>query len=359
MGPVKGYTDWYTLIANDNIDVCPTCFDGIIRSSPFRKKFKLSAPRRPDVGTACDFGSPWYRAAWLLTLKRGRQDLQLVEALAAISTFDKDCPGSRIGAGPWYGLLSSDGAPVPGFSVCSRDFIYIEALFPALIGLFHRLPGSTSSHDARKCSMRVASDRFEDYLNFLEKIDEEARTMDLDKTPTLKKFSNFIRGIPPASPPSTSSTKCAKDKYLRDATWHYMPALPEFTICESCFDDVIWPDVKTGSELASQFHQVLTPLPAGIHTKGTSCQLYSDRMRYLWAQLVKKAEKDGQREALKVLARKVRQRWEIEGEIRAERRKVEDKLERNRKNVGRLAEDIKKDCWRRLQDLDEDWSKWE
>lgn len=347
----RKYVDWYTLRGDKSLYICPTCFDGIVRPTPFRLEF-VSAPQRPStVSTRCDFGSAWFRLAWLLTEKRQRKDFDLIYALSAISSIDSACPGSREGGGPWYGLLGADGKFIPGFSICSRDSKFIEACFPSLVGLFHRMPSSSSGRDARMCSMRLPGKHFGDYLNLLEKIDEEARALSLNSSPSLQRLIKFARAnVPPAA-----SKKCTRDNLLLDATWHFMPLLPEFTVCEDCFDEVIWPTIKQGSDVAEQFHQVLTPLPAGIRTNGASCQLYSPRMRKVWVRAVN----DGEKEGTKLLARKVRERREVGDELREERREISKALERNKRSGGPLAEEYKADCKRRLDDIAREWADWE
>jgi hypothetical protein len=205
----------------------------------------------------------------------------------------------------------------------------------------------------------LPGERFGEYLDFLERIDEEARVMPLSAAPTLQQFIKFVRGhtVPPPPPanPVQPPEKCTRDTVLIDTPWHYNPLLPEFTVCEDCFDAVVWPSMKTGSTLATEFHQVLTPLPAGIRTDGTSCQLYSPRMRKVW----KRAVEEGDREGMKLLARKVRERREVEDELRYEQREIERKLERNRKSTGPMAEDIRASCKRKLDAIAREWADWE
>lgn len=356
----RGYTDWFTLRGDPSVDICPTCYEGIIRPTQFRVEFALAPPRSPTVQTRCDFGSPWYRAAWLLTQKRQRQDLDLIYALSAIASVDAVCPGSIESAGPWYGLRHVDQKFIPGLSICSRDLKYIEAIFPSLLGLFHRMPTSMPGREARICSLRLPGEHFGDYLDLLEKIDEEARVMPLNAAPTLQHLIKFVRGTtvslptPPANPVQPPE-KCTRDNLLIDTPWYYTPLLPDFTVCEDCFDTVIWPSIQKGSTLATDFHQVLTPLPAGIRTDGASCQLYSPRMRKIW----KRAVEEGEREGMKLLARKVRERREVEDELREEQGGIQRKLERNRKGTGVMAEDIRASCKRKLDAIAREWADWE
>jgi hypothetical protein len=344
----KKYDDWYTLRDDQSIDICPTCLDEIVWPTPFRTEFVPAPPRAPTVRTRCDFASPWVRLAWLLTLKRQRRDLDLIYALAAISGVESSCPDAREGAGPWYGLLGSDGRFISDFAICSRDTKYIEACFPSLIGLFSRMPAGPSGKDAGMCSMRLTGKRFPTYLDLLEDIDEEARTVPLRSSSHLQQLIKVVRADSPKK-------KCTRDNLIRDSTWHFMPELPEFTVCEGCFDEAIWPTIKQGAEVASRFNKVLTPLPAGVAVDGASCQVYSPRMRKIWERTVKYGDKDG----MIYLARKVRQRQEVENDLRRQQKEIARLLERSKKLGGSAAAADKERLKRELGKIEEDWASWE
>jgi tetratricopeptide (TPR) repeat protein len=73
------YDDWYSLEGCRYFDVCPTCYEGVFANMPFDIHFKQTRLHEQPVERICDFGSPWVRLAWLLTIK---QDLRA-------------CPGDR------------------------------------------------------------------------------------------------------------------------------------------------------------------------------------------------------------------------------------------------------------------------
>ncbi|KIW06262.1 uncharacterized protein PV09_02734 [Verruconis gallopava] len=344
----KAYDDWYTLKEDSSFDICPTCLEGIIRKTPFRSEFVPARRRGASVRTRCDFGSPWVRLAWLLTIKRQRKDLELIYALSAISSVDSPCPDTKEGNGPWYGLLSTDGQFIPGFAICSCDTKYIEACFPSLIGLFTRIPDSLSGRDANICSMRISSKRFPTYLDLLEDIDEEARFVPLESAKSLQRLIRVVGAEMPKK-------KCTRDSLLYEATWYYMPLLPEFTVCEECFDEVIWPSVKQGSQLADRFNKVLKPLPAGVAVEGASCQVYSTRMRRVWERAVKYGEKDG----MIYLARKVRERKEVEDDLRRHQKEIARLLDRSKKLGGPTAATDKERLKRELENIEREWADWE
>jgi len=55
--------------------------------------------------------------------------------------------------------------------------------------------------------------------------------------------------------------------------------ISELTICEKCYSEVIQPDMLKGVDLAKR----ADPTPS-IFPGGFTCQLYSERMRRVWAE---------------------------------------------------------------------------
>ena len=53
--------------------------------------------------------------------------------------------------------------------------------------------------------------------------------------------------------------------------------MPEFTVCQECYTEVILPEVQKGAPLARQVSTALSIPPDGF-----SCQLYSPRTRQFW-----------------------------------------------------------------------------
>jgi hypothetical protein len=56
-----------------------------------------------------------------------------------------------------------------------------------------------------------------------------------------------------------------------------MPQIPNFEVCEECFEDFVKPDVQRGSQLALGFGEP-------VFVNGYQCQLYSKHMRSILAQ---------------------------------------------------------------------------
>jgi hypothetical protein len=83
--------------------------------------------------------------------------------------------------------------------------------------------------------------------------------------------------------------ECVKDTMLATASWHFIPDLPEFTICEECFDDVVWPlrDRPIAKDVSKTMKLVPTLRKSQLGP-GLSCQLYSERMRRIFREAVSK-----------------------------------------------------------------------
>lgn len=61
---------------------------------------------------------------------------------------------------------------------------------------------------------------------------------------------------------------------------YFIPSVPAFTVCSTCYSEAITPAITSGSSIASQFN------PAPQHVDGWICNLYSTRMRSLWLNAV-------------------------------------------------------------------------
>ncbi|KMQ81346.1 ser/arg-like nuclear matrix protein, partial [Lasius niger] len=125
--------------------------------------------RPTDEAIACDFGSsPWYRIAWLLTLKHEKPDLRLFYQVANVvmsSRRDK-CPGNQKTTRYW--LRVNDPfmrRPVPGFTVCYQCARIVEVLLPNLTGVFVR-QDSRSEPTRDRCALHFASRRRQFVLFF-------------------------------------------------------------------------------------------------------------------------------------------------------------------------------------------------
>ncbi|KAH7075447.1 hypothetical protein BKA63DRAFT_511502 [Paraphoma chrysanthemicola] len=285
--PTKQYDDWYSLKGYRNFDICPSCYSGVFADTPFAAHFsQLRLGERPTE-RFCDFSSPWIRLAWLLTIKQRRPSLELLYALADIVDIDRPCPDARELSSDrvtWYGIADQrDGVHVANFSICSCDKRMIETLFQTMRGYFTKLPSTYTANAPAKymCSLRTSSRRFPKYLDLLVELDAEAQ--DLDKRPKIDRFIQMARE-------HAFKGECGKDKSFVRKAWHFVPSLPELTVCEECYDELIWPALQsksTSSSIPRLFNKSIQLVPTEDYDFGSSCCLYSPRMRKVFSTSIK------------------------------------------------------------------------
>ncbi|KAF2131102.1 hypothetical protein P153DRAFT_286995 [Dothidotthia symphoricarpi CBS 119687] len=340
--PSSKYNDWYSLKGYRNFDICPTCYEGAFADTPFDIHFSQARLYDRPTERLCDFSSPWMRLAWLLTIKQRRQSLQLLYALADIADGERPCPGDREASSDrinWYGIPDQrDGIHVANFAICSCDVRMIEAIFPTMRGYFTRLP---PSHQPTKslCSLRIASRRFPKYLDLLVELDAEAQSLAL--RPNIARFIQLARD-------SAFKGECARDKAYLRKPWHFIPALPELTVCEECYDDVVWPAMQTQkSSLPRLFTKAIQLVPQEDTDVGSSCALYSPRMRRVWETSIREDD-------FMYLKRKA-----------VERKRAEARLARERKGVVAWMAGVERGGreWERaraeLREVEREWAVWE
>ncbi|EME49654.1 hypothetical protein DOTSEDRAFT_68435 [Dothistroma septosporum NZE10] len=291
--PIAGYDDWYTVTGSSDIDFCPNCIDTLFERTVFRSQFRRSLPRNLDQRVQCAFGSPWIRLAWLLTLQQQRTDLGLLKDVAEIESTTEPCPGSIESVRSWYGLRDPDGLFVRDFHICFGDVRKVERLLPSLSGTFVKLPHRASC-EKRICAIRTDSNRFSAYLDALVSTHEKAITSrkGADPMPLIDLVER-----------KTRLRECTRDNMLIGSLWHFSPELQSLTICEDCFESVVEPEIKKGASVAKKFTRTVQPVYGeGI---GSSCQLYSRRMRTAFQRAVEDND-------FKYLARKSKDRREAE-----------------------------------------------
>lgn len=341
--PVAGYDDWYTIIGATNIDFCPDCIDTLFQRTVFRPHFRRSLPRSMNSKVRCAFGSPWIRLAWLLTLQQQRTDLSLMKDLAEIEETTDPCPGSVQTVQSWYGLRDPDGLFVRDFHVCFGDVRKIERLLPSLAGLFVKLP-NRASYEKRVCAIRTDSNRFSTYLDALVSTHEKAVSTrkGADPMPLIDLVER-----------KTRLRECTRDNMLLGGLWHFIPDLQSFTVCEDCFESVVEPEIKKNSSVAKKFNRTLQPVYGeGI---GSSCQLYSRRMRQIFRRSVEDAD-------FKYLVRKAKERRDAELWLQEKYREVMRRAKRlaMESQDGGIAEEEERRLNRELERISGEWKgKWE
>jgi hypothetical protein len=242
----------------------------------------------------------------MLTLKQQRPDLDLVYAISSITNFEEECPADEEVKRSWYGLVDHNDEPIPDFFVCGRDRRCLEALFPSLKKCLMRI-----SRQAHSCSLDRGAKSFPEFIDKLVDVDERARRN--KRSPDLKIFADLVQ----QKMVLKNLPSCTRDKLTRGATWHFIPSIPELTVCSKCFFEVVNPHIRSSTRtspvtssmpLADQFVRTPQMLPRenGLtRGMGSSCQLYSPRMRRIWAAAIEDGDE-------KYLARKVRERKAVE-----------------------------------------------
>ncbi|KAF2460355.1 hypothetical protein BDY21DRAFT_280067 [Lineolata rhizophorae] len=367
------YDFWYTLYGMPTLNICPDCLDNIVAGTPFIKYFERQMRRHPDEKTRCDFSAHWIRIAWVLTLERELSNLNLIYEVAEIMASEQECPGNRESYRSWYVLPAdyhSSTEKLPPFHICSFDMRIVEALLPSFRGFFERArpplassPTDSNSHEKRLCSLRIQSPHFTTFFDALVAADDDAQYRSAMQRRSGGGSSPLDPDLRPKNKSSTSRRECPRDDVLvLDAPWHTIPGLPEFTVCEACFAEVVYPDIAAGSPLAAKMSSSARPVPAitidsrsgGGTTvvEGHSCQLYSPRMRHVWRCAV-------QDEDLGYLVRKARERRKVETVLTARykglMRRVEAKGGFAAMEGSVEAEQLKA----KIRDVLTDWKNWE
>lgn len=295
-----GGTQFLSLARAENFSICPGCFEGVFGDKEEFKHLFIPAPiRSPDQPISCDFGSsPWYRIAFLMTLKYRYGDLRLLEGVAAVAARHQPCPGNKSAVRIWYSMVAPNSRrPISTFSICSTCVGVVGIILPNLAGIFVPLdPYSTPTR--RICDLHFSHERkrFLEYFDLLETTSDIAHSR--RTAPKVQELADRIRDI-------SLIDECRRGLALQNRKWDVMEGLPEFTVCEECYDAVVLPLIERGEggDIPQKFFRSRQLRPVA------SCQLYSDRMR----EIFKKACR---RNDIKYLAMKVRERQQTEADIK-------------------------------------------
>lgn len=286
-----------------------------------------------------------------MTIRQQRNSLELLSGLARFKADGLSCPGEDVDqTTEWY-TLSDKAVPIPLFDICQCDVRRIELIFPALrVFSKDRMPEQRK----RKCNFRVESKHLPRYLDLLAQIsaDAEARRRPPDMQPFIEHVLRDRRFYP-----------CTRDDLVADQTWHFAGDLPSFTICGECYHSFAAAFADGSPSVAGRIAR--TPRRVvdearsvrGVVVQGTSCQLYSPRMRKIFRKAV-------QRDDFAYLARKVIERKEVEVESQAGAavllRALKELDRAATKGDKRRAQDREKEkLERELADLVADWRTWE
>lgn len=326
--PVAGHTDWYTLVGNSSFSICPSCRRTVFGAG-YENYFKPSRPDTSDSKRRCDMSTPWMRMVLLVTMTAKRPDPKLLYGMADIIVNELPCPAKRLTAGSWFRVVSpEDGKQVSGFNVCPCCVRNIETVFPALSGVFQK---SKSRHpdQERSCDLRADSKRFAKYIDVLESMAKQAQ--EFKRAPNMLRFADLAEKM-------AAIPECSRDDMLLDQYWHTVPHIPELTVCEDCYHEVVRPAAREGYSLAAEFSR--KPYRTGPRDVGVSCQLYSARMRNTFREACRRND-------VAWLKSVAMQRHQIEADLQR----------RIRETHGAEIEDDER--LERIQGLVDEWKRWE
>ena len=277
--PVAGFNNWYTIRGMQNFDICNTCMQ-VLGASSFRDYCIPSPYRPPNQAVACLLSRPWIRIAIARCLQDGDANIPLLQNLNRLPTDVWPCPGKNSDVRKWYHVLDrTTKMPISNFDVCTACVRSVELIFPELQQekLLERPVDKLSQE--RVCNLNTNSKHFYSILNELDRLAGYSKKKDL-RPKDISNFADFVKK-------KTRYRECSKDSRLATPLWHFIPRLPEFTICEECFEEIVWPlkDKPIAREVLKTVQKVPTYRP-DHHIPGISCQLYSQRMRKVFADAV-------------------------------------------------------------------------
>lgn len=330
--PMAGYQDWYTIKGMPYLDICPSCTQQLVQSK-FREFFIPGPPKPRGQKVRCSFSEPWTRLAWVQAIKKDCEDLKMLHQITHPPQIFKPCPGRITTEQYWYRIIDPEtDTYLPRFSVCPTCIRNLRILMPSHRDTFERSPTPRE----RLCDLATSSPRFVQYIDLL---DAAATRAELSNSPLVRPvdmdpFLAYARR-------KVVLRDCPRDRLIF-SNWHYLPQLPEFTVCEDCFDDVVWPLVKANYPIARMFSTRPQLLPGdGLYgCREASCQLYSPRMRVRFRDAVL-------RDSFLLLEQVALTRYNAERKFRE--RKLE-LLDEDRRGFDRDAE---------LRVNGEEWRKWE
>ncbi|PGH01781.1 hypothetical protein AJ79_07829 [Helicocarpus griseus UAMH5409] len=267
---MAGHQDWYTIKGFKHIDICPSCMNQI-GNSRFRDLFIPGLPKPRDQVVRCSLSQPWARLAWVQTMKLKLNHLDLLYHITHPQPGSRPCTGRNPSVQAWYRLSDPEtGRTVSDFNACSSCFRNLQILMPSLRDAFRSGP----LVQERVCDLRVDSPRFVRYLDLL----DEAATRS-SYTRSRLDMRDFIRYARRKS----NIRNCTRD-HPASGPWHFIPDLPEFTICEDCYDDVVYDLKDTG--IGRMVTRTPRDVPGQHRDQLLTCQLYSPRMRTVFRDAV-------------------------------------------------------------------------
>jgi len=311
------YNDWYILEGEYRFSICPRCYKYAFDRTQLGTAFKLLPSNAPARPRKCEFSNAWIRLAWILTANDRQNTLNMMMTIFSVEETEEPCPGTGRGWCNWYSIRDRDGHFLRDFIVCPSDVKRVETLFPGFRGLLVPLPSKYSDDKdeeimGRYCSLRPEhNNRYAVYIDCLFQLHEDA--VSGQRMPNTSEFVSLVRH-------KTRLPECIRDDKLEGHDWYYVPSLaPALTVCDECYHDVVFPWLRSNSDVAVRFNRKKEPV-RNEGRDGVSCQLYSRRMRDAFRYAVDTND-------MRYLARKARDRKDVEDDFQRRCRELQKEAE--------------------------------
>ena len=268
-----GSDRFLTLKRAESFMICPDCYGSLFANTEYQHLFVPAPVRSGGQLISCDFGSsPWYRIAYLMTLKQQYPDLRLLQGIESVAARSQACAGGQLATRIWYSVMGPNSRhPIQTFNVCLGCAKMVEVLLPNLAGVFVPL----DSHEPTRgiCELHFTPERKRFFTYFGEMEATSDRALSRRTAPNIAELADRIRSI-------SLHEECLRNTPVPNRKWHVLQRVPEFTVCEECFDAVVWPMVEgeDASEVPRNFYKFRQPKSVA------ACQLYSDRMRKVFRE---------------------------------------------------------------------------
>lgn len=256
--------------------ICVECYWRHFHETDYQGLFVAAPSRQVGQLISCDFGSSvWYRIAYILTKEQKLPDLRLLEHIAYVAARTEPCTGTQFLPRNWYSIHHRDPAYgyVEEFNVCQRCVRILEVLLRPFKGLFQPI-AEELRRSSGICEMHYAPDRkrFFTYFHILREAAEKA--LERSVPVNVNEVARQLRAV-------LLHDECMRDVKVPERAWFVLKQIPEFTVCEECYDTVVWPiiEAKRNNVVVRNF---LDRRQVRAHA---SCQLYSDRMRKVFREV--------------------------------------------------------------------------
>lgn len=303
-----GFPDWVGIADSryQYFNVCPSCYASHIRPTMYAGAFVTTPPAPPHLVLSCDMSRYWVRMAGmvLLTMNQDRRhDITLLPRVAGINVHDGPCPNANLNSEHiptprvsrvWYTIRdpSTGVIPLPGWIICSHCVVNIQTLCPTIGNAF----APTSQAPTEGSCALVPSDAFDDQYTAqqLQNLAACVATSGTVGRTDMSALVNWLRDNPPlvrgtapsglgghlaGRPYHVPAGLCPQNYPSNTLKCYSMRDLSDCTVCEKCYAEVIKPDLNNGVDIARLFDGMASTISSGF-----TCQLYSERMRRVWAQ---------------------------------------------------------------------------